>query len=100
MNINSRSPNDITNTSVCDAPNKNTHNAQLQPPDEPETLLSGNNDTHEDEDDANAEDDIDKEGNGKFMPLPTVEEAKLAYKDIQEILHPQRKTGPGHRARS
>ena len=52
----------------------------MPPPDDDET--------HGDEN--SADDDVDTEGSGKFIPPPTVEDAKLAYKDIQEILHPQR----------
>ena len=51
--------------------------------------------THE-SDETSAEDDVDKDS-GIFVPPPTVEDAKLAYKDIQEILQPRRKTGAGHK---
>ena len=59
----------------------------MPPPDDDETYGDENS----------ADDDVDTEGSGKFIPPPTVEDAKLAYKDIQEILHPQRKKGAGHK---
>ena len=60
----------------------------MLPPDDDETHKS---------DETSAEDDVGKEGSGKFVPPPTVEDATLAYKDIQEILQPWRKTGAGHK---
>ena len=65
-------------------------------PNESEMPLPDDDETHK-SDETSAEDDVDKEGSGKFVPPPTVEDAKLAYKDIQEILQPWRKTGAGHK---
>ena len=44
-----------------------------------------------------AEGDVDIKCSGSFIPPPAVDDAKLAYKDVQEILYPRKKTGAGRK---
>ena len=61
----------------------------------PEGSDKSNEGAGEPEDDS--DNDVNGEGGGRFVPSPTVEDAKSAYTDIKEILKPKRNKGPGHK---
>jgi hypothetical protein len=61
----------------------------------PELIPAG-----EDEDDQDQDQEMDEEPDddkpGKYSPPPGIEDARRAYEDLQKILKPKQKKGPGH----
>jgi hypothetical protein len=71
----------------------------------PELIPTGEEDDEDDEDEDEEEDEdedeeIDEGPDGEkpsnYLPPPGIEDARRAYEDLQGILKPKRKKGPGH----